>query len=233
MIWMTQLVVLIVAQAWLFFDSLWGIPALFPVAVVFLRKKKREIERKEQAEYLHDFQYLLEEVIVSLRARYSLENSFVNACTLFLQTEEKAQHRMAGEAHILLQSLQMNLPIETVIEAMTERSHLAEIEECSEILGLGKRNGGNLIALFEQFCQNLRIKWEVEEEIRTMVAEKRMEQTIMKWMPVGILAYLRVTNAAYIEGLYHNPVGVVIAVTAIVVMILSDEWADRIMNITV
>ena len=51
---------------------------------------------------------------------------------------------------------------------------------------------------------------ELRQEIQMLLGGKKMELTIMKIMPFGILLYIDMGNPGYFESLYHNFVGIAV-----------------------
>lgn len=73
----------------------------------------------------------------------------------------------------------------------------------------------------------------VEEEIKTLIAAKVLEEHIMMIMPYGIIFYLRVSNGEFLEVLYHNALGVMLMTLFLIMIYAADIWASKIMEIRV
>lgn len=73
----------------------------------------------------------------------------------------------------------------------------------------------------------------VEEEIKTLIAAKVLEEHIMMVMPYGIIFYLRVSNGEFLEVLYHNALGVMLMTLFLIMIYAADIWASKIMEIRV
>ena len=59
-------------------------------------------------------------------------------------------------------------------------------------------------------------KMDVMEEIRTVMAQKALEQKVMCVVPLGILMFFKVTSPEFIGRLYGNPLGVIVMTAALV-----------------
>ena len=51
---------------------------------------------------------------------------------------------------------------------------------------------------------------ELRQEIQMLLGGKKMELTIMKIMPFGILFYIDMGNPGYFDSLYHNFTGIAV-----------------------
>lgn len=72
-------------------------------------------------------------------------------------------------------------------------------------------------------------KIDVRQEIQTLLSGRRMEQTVMKAMPFGILLYVGVTYPGYFDMLYHNWQGVVIMTVCLAIYLGAYMVSDRIL----
>ena len=60
-----------------------------------------------------------------------------------------------------------------------------------------------------------------------------MEQRVMSIIPAAIVVYLKFTAAEFIQPLYGNVYGAVIMTVCLIVYVIADMWAKRIVNIEV
>lgn len=90
-----------------------------------------------------------------------------------------------------------------------------------------------MIRIIEKAIHNITDKIAVEEEIKTTIAAKQLEQKIMMIMPYGIIFYLRVTNGDFLEILHHNIFGVLIMTLFLSIIYIADMWAKKIVEIHV
>lgn len=220
-------------HAYLFFNSVAGMIILLPLLFPKLKQEKEKaiIRRKEQM--IRELKEVLGSVQVALEAGYSLENSFLIAKKELEQLVGKNPSCMLEELQLLERKLSMSIKIEEIWEDFAQRSGIEEIDNLAQVIILGKRSGGNLIHIIRKMHVSLMNKWDVEEEIITMVSGKKMEQRIMSYMPVGILLYMRVMNGDYIQALYGNPVGIIAGIVAIMIMQWAEHYAAKVIQIEV
>ena len=129
--------------------------------------------------------------------------------------------------------LEMNVdPVELFAE-LGDRSGVPEIVELAQVISVGKKSGGDTIRIIKRMIDNITQKGDIESEIDTMVAGKRLEQRIMCLMPFGIIMYLRLTNKSYISGLYGNFAGVVVMSVALLLIYAAYIWGSRLVKIEV
>lgn len=168
----------------------------------------------------------------NLLAGYALENAFLDA-----GREMKELHGEGGlmqtELEIINRKVCMNQPLEVVFEEFAKKSGIEEIENFSEVLSFAKRGGGNLVGIIQNTVRNISSKIRIEEEIQTMIAQKKLEQKVMNVMPVFLLFYLDITSPGYLDVLYHNILGVIFMTICLLGYLASILLSERMGRIEV
>lgn len=225
-------IILSIMLGYLCYDSWIGGLCCLPlsVAVVFIYDKWK-CNRKKNAMSL-EFKDLLYTLASGLRAGYSMENAWISAEQDMELLYPRNGYLMSC-IHRVSSQLHLNVPIETAVMEMAEECNLEEVYSFAESLITAKRSGGNIVQMMDKIADIIAEKIEVDQEIQTMLAGKRMEQKIMSGMPILMLLYMRLTNAEYIRGLYHNTVGILVVTVCMTVTVVAYIWGDRIIRIKV
>ena len=216
----------------LFYKSAVALLLFFPV-YYFYRKycvKKEQEERKRRL--LREFKDCMEIIEGNLLAGYALENAFLDA-----GKELKELHGEGGlmqtELEIINRKVCMNQPLEIVFEEFAQRCGVEEIQNFSEVLSFAKRSGGNLVGIIQNTVRNISSKIQIEEEIQTMIAQKKLEQKVMNVMPLFLLFNLDITSPGYLNVLYHNVLGVIFMTICLLGYIASVLLSERMGRIEV
>lgn len=168
----------------------------------------------------------------SLLAGYAMENAFADA--------GKELRILHGEGNIMQRELEqmnrqveMNQPLERVFAEFAAKYGVEEIINFSEILTFAKRSGGDFVEIIQRTVENIGSKMRIEEEIQTMIAQKKMEQKVMNFMPLFLLVYLDITSPGYLDVLYGNPLGVAIMTICLLGYAAAVWLSERMANIEV
>ena len=137
------------------------------------------------------------------------------------------------EIDLILKGIRVNIPVEKLLKDFGNRSGVEDICNFANVVVAAKKSGGNLIHIIEKTVHSISDKLAVEEEIKTLIAAKRLEEQIMMILPYGILFYLRITNGEFLEVLYHNAIGVMLMTVFLVIIYIANLWAGKIMEIRV
>lgn len=216
----------------LFYRSFWAV-LWFP-AICFLelwQARKSGAEKREnqlRVEFLHGITVLN----ASLQAGFSMENAW--------REVEKEIRYLYGDGSQFFQELKEinqrtahNIPIEKLFLEFAYRCRLEEMIQFAELLEFGKRSGGNWKQIIDVTVNQMMERQDVKQEIEVMVAEKKMEQEIMKFLPLGILAFLQLSAWDYMEVLYHNWFGVIAMSIFLVAYVAAILLSQKILKVRI
>ncbi len=96
-----------------------------------------------------------------------------------------------------------------------------------------KRSGGDLIRIIRDTTEVINEKLEVKREISTIISAKKLEQSIMNMVPVGIVLYMRLTSGGMFDKLYGNAVGIIVMTVCLLIYFAAKMLADQIVDIQV
>lgn len=222
----------IVGISLLFYDALWGVAGLlFPAGFIY-QDCVKILEKKKRQKAAVEFKELLESVSAGLYAGLSLENSYIRAV--------KAVMELYGGKLLLMQplkegvcKLELHVPIVQIISELAEVTQLEDIKRFAALTAVAQRNGGNLIHIISQATGHISDKMKTDQEIVSMLAAKRMEQNVMCLMPFVMMLYMKVTNHAYFDVLYHNVFGMVFMTACLLVIFFAYMLGRHIVDICV
>lgn len=221
-----------VVICYLFYDSYKAGILLIPFIIFDYKALRQQKHMKQKRELIIEFRSLIESLVTSLNAGYSLESAFEEAKKDLMLVYDKEAFILAELDH-LIRGLKLNIPLEQSLKDFGMRSGIEDIQNFANVISAAKRGGGNLIHIIQKTINSIGDKLQVEEEIATMISAKTLESKIMLVMPYGIIFYLRLCNGAFLDVLYHNALGVMIMTAFLFLMCLARMWAERIMEIVV
>ena len=163
-------------------------------------RKKRQFER--------EFRQCLQSLEAALQTGRSFENAMRQVTG---GTPGALRCPMAGkEFSVMCRQLEMNVPVETVWENFAGRCPHPDVREMALVITSGKRAGGNLIRVMRRSISQITQKMEVQREIETVLAARRLELRLMLAMPFAILLYMRMAFSGMMSLLYGSLPGVIV-----------------------
>lgn len=218
--------------AWLFYRSWFGMLLFPPVYVGYLRLYKKTQIKKKKERLLYEFKDAMQALSAALLAGYSMENAWRDVERELRQLHGE-QSLMFAEVRQMNAVIAVNEPMERVFMEFAKRSGCEEIESFAEIFAFAKRSGGDFVKIIRVAVQKLTGKIEVEQEIATVLAGKKLEGQIMNAMPLFILAYMTLCAGDFLDVLYGNVLGAVIMSVVLVGYVAALYLSTRILDIHV
>lgn len=218
--------------AWLFYQSVYGMALSVFLFFFFCRRYAKKRKEKRQEQLLLQFRDGMQAVASALLAGYSMENAWREA--------ERELRKLHGEnADMVCEfakmnvAVRMNQPLEQELQDFADRSGCEDIESFAEVFSFAKRSGGDFVGIIQTAVLRISGKIEIEREIATAVAGKKLEGRIMNGMPLFILAYLNLTSGDFLELLYGNVLGVVVMTTALAAYAGAIRLSEKILDIRI
>lgn len=218
--------------AFLFYRSAWA-GILFPIILYMIRKEEKERKKeKRQQELREQFMSGMRTLNASLQAGMSMENAWI-------EVQKETQLLYGEKSNFFLEVAEMNhsaalnIPIEKLFLDFANRTGIEDMIQFAETFEYGKRSGGNWRKIIESIVHRMSEKYEAKQQIEVMIAEKQMEQQVMNFIPLGILAFLQFSAWDYMNVMYHNPLGVICMTVGLIGYALSMFLARKILQIKV
>lgn len=216
--------------AYLFYDSPIVVIA-FPVVFVYCAKLCRQDGVRRQKEKLNEeFMNVLKVLNSNMLAGYSVENAWLEA--------EKEMQLMYGKDLLMLSEIQemnrqikMNQTFEAVLSEFAHRSGLEDIVNFSDIFSFAKRSGGRFVDIIESTTYRMWTKYDTNRQIEVAVSAKRLEQKTMNYIPIFLLAFLKLSSRDYMSALYGNLVGVIFMSTCLLAYAGAIKLAKKFLQV--
>lgn len=216
---------------YLFYQSVW-FGGLLAVAggILYPLYQKKELAGKRQWQLMVEFKDAMDSMVSALVAGYSMENA-VSEAYKDLRLMYSDDTPMLSELKNLKQKLRLQQPLDKLLLEFGRRSGVEDILTFAQIYATARRSGGNLVKIMKRTADNIGEKMEVQREIYTMVAGKRMESLCMTVIPLLIILYMQVFSPGFLDPLYEGISGRLFMSAALVVYLLAALWSRKIMNI--
>ena len=218
--------------AWLFYQSAFAMLFLSPIPFVYCRYRigmDRDHYRKVVS---GQFRELLNCVNNALRAGDSPENAFREGYKE-VRFEYGDYAPVTIEMERVTGGLDNRIPLETLLEEFAERAGTEEIREFAEVFRIAKRRGGNMPEILARTSTLIEERMDVENEIRIMLGNRRLEQRIMDLTPFMIIFYIGVTSPRFFDVLYHNPEGAAFMTMCLAAYFGALVLSEKILAVTV
>ncbi|MGF6376259.1 tight adherence protein B [Clostridiales Family XIII bacterium PM5-7] len=226
-------IVAVACIGYLFYES------LFPLVILPFLYGRIEKEYGKRLAYKRQEQLRLQfkDLLYSLSASFATGRHLSEA---LLEAKESLSTIYRQGEHILLEIEQMLMRMKElretdlqVLEDFAARSNSEDIENFTEVFRACRDTGGDLVEGVNKAATIIGDKILIETEIKTMIAQKKLEGRIITFMPIGIICFLRMMSADYLEVMYTTVIGRILMTVAIGATVLAYVMIERITNIEV
>ena len=223
-------VLILVLNVLCYGDLRWILPEQILLVPCFKILRRRE-EKRQKRLYERGFQDLLQSLMTSLQAGYSLENSFKIAARELEGLYQNEKNPMLRQTRRIVQGLELHIVPEHLIRDFADSTGLEEARQFAVVIEIVRNTGGNMVEILKRTMQHLKYKMDTEEEIRVLLSGKLFEKNIMLFMLFLVLTYLRLANPEYVACFYESFLGHLIMSVMIGITIFCFFWSEKIMDI--
>ena len=221
------------ACSYVFYDSvLWSLAAS-SIGLLYPRIKKKDIIKTRKQKLLLQFKEALYIISSSLSAGKSVENAFIDAYndlkTIFDYGKEGY---ILNELIYINRRIKLNQTIEDALNDFAKRSGLEDVTTFANVFCSCKSTGGNLKEVTEITSNIIGEKIGIEQDIETQISGKKFEANILVLIPFIIIIFIRISAPSFIMALY-NLAGRLVSTFALLLILLSRLWSNKIINIEV
>jgi len=217
---------------YLFYNNIFGIIGLSPLALIYRRRKKAQLVEKRKWQLNQEFRDAITSISAALNSGYSAENAFYEGWK-DLKLLYKEDSLIMEELSYIINQIKLNVTIEKALSDFARRTRTEDINNFAEVFNTAKRTGGDLIKIIHTTAKSISEKIEVKRDIITLTTAKKYEADIMKCIPAAIIIYLNYSSPGYLDPLYNNILGIIVMTILLVTYLLAFNIADKIVDINI
>lgn len=194
------------AVGYLFYDSWLAVFLVVPGIYFYLHQWQEEQCHKKEQEFREQFRTGIQAMASAMNVGYSVENAIREAARDMKPLFQR-ECRIQKEFNRMIYQLDMNRTTEQVMTGFAERVSQEDVDNFVTVFITAKRTGGDSITIIRNAVRDIGEKIEVEKEIQTLLASKKLEFKIMCVIPFGIILYMRLAFPEFMGVLYGNVLG--------------------------
>ena len=189
--------------------------ALFPLPRLVLRLLKKQ--------RLTKFNIQLEDALgmmsSSLKAGFSINQALEKVA-------EQEIHPIAVEFRLLMQELQLGVPLDQALDNMSRRIGSEDFELVAVAIITARQTGGELTETLERVAALIRERGRINNKVRALTAMGRLQAIMIGAMPFLLLWGMYLISPAMMEAFVHSFAGVV-SISAVVIFVICGFLAIR------
>lgn len=227
-----QGICLIGCISYFFYRSIYAFLLGIPFLYFFFMRKKKICKRRRKEHLTMQFMDSIQSFSAALMVGYSIENAWRQVYE-DMKLLHKEEEDIMVELLYMIRQMDNNGVLEHLLLDFARRTAISDIWDFAQIFAIAKRSGGDLNGIIKKSVNTICDKIQVKREIQIAIASKKYEQKVMSVIPIGIIAYISMTNPHYFDVLYHNIAGVLIMSICLLIYGFAFLMSEKIMEIEV
>ena len=218
--------------SYIFYKSVIIFFVLFPFCFLYPNFKRKELINVKKRKLVLEFKEAIMIISSLLSAGYSLENSIKEAL-VELRLLYSKDNLIIKEFEYINQLIYMNISVERAFDDLAYRSHSEDIRSFAKVLRIAKRSGGELVSIISHTVNVIADKVRIKEEIITMTAAKRFEQSVMNVFPLFIVLYIDISSPGFFNIMYTTIIGRICMSFGLIMYLFAIYISKGLLNIEV
>jgi tight adherence protein B len=194
------------------------VAGLLPLGIV-LRARRRRMRRIE--EQLPDALDLMSR---ALRAGHAFPSALK-------MVGDEMSEPIAIEFGTAFDEVNFGMSMQDALMNLATRVPSGELKYFVVAVLIQRTTGGNLAELLDQIAAIMRARQKLLGTIRVLSADGRLSAWILSLLPFVLAAVIFALNSEFLEILWTDPAGLMVVVTALVLMALGIFWMRQIIHI--
>jgi tight adherence protein B len=192
-----------------------------PIALnLFVRGKARKV-RNDFAEQLPEN---LDVLASALRAGHSLANAMGVVA-------DEAPEPSKREFRRVVTDEQLGIPLDEALEVTAKRMQNPDVDQVAILALVQREAGGNTAEVLDQVTMNIRARMDIRRLVKVLTAQGKFSSVVVAMVPIGIFLFLLLVNPSHLDPLFHDPIGQIGMVMAVLMTITGFYVIRRIITI--
>jgi tight adherence protein B len=98
-------------------------------------------------------------------------------------------------------------------------------------MNIQREVGGNLAEVLQTTAETMVMRNRLRREMKALTAEGRISAIVLAVMPIGLFAFIWVTNPSYVEPLTESAMGIGLLIGGAVFILIGIFWMQRIVKV--
>ncbi|WP_104197830.1 type II secretion system F family protein [Cryobacterium sp. M15] len=207
--------------------TIWVLPimTLFAaLAVVGAKVWLRLRTGRRRAKFADQLDESLSLLAGGLRAGHSLMRA-VDAVSH--ETEQPTSDEFAR----IVNETRIGRDLSDALESTAVRMRSDDFQWVAQAISINREAGGNLSEVLGQVGHTIRERNQVRRQVKALAAEGKLSAWVLVLLPIGVFAFLVITQPNYFNGFLGNIFGIIALIVAAVLLIVGSLWMMAVVKV--
>lgn len=216
----------------LFYNSIIISSIACTLSVFALKPRAKQLRDKRKHTLMMQFKEAASSLASSLAAGQSIENGFKDTIRDLRMLFSDKDAYIIKEFQVINRRVENGENVERAFDDFANRSDLDDIKNFSDVFITCKKSGGDIVEVIKRTVDVINTKVEIQNDIKILVSQKKIEGKIITIIPFVIVAFLKYSSGDFVAPLYDfSGLGPVVMTFALCMVLLSNFISGKLMNI--
>ncbi|MBO1755501.1 type II secretion system F family protein [Allobranchiibius sp. CTAmp26] len=178
---------------------------------------------RRQSKFADQLDDSLQLLASSLRAGHSLLQALDSV-------SREADEPTAGEFSRIINETRMGRDLGLALDETGARLQSEDFLWVTQAIAINREVGGNLAEVLDGVGHTIRERNQIRRQVKALSAEGKLSAIVLMALPFGILAFLALSNPAYIAKFTQSPIGYGLMGVAGVLLIVGALWLRKVVS---
>ena len=175
---------------------------------------------RRQAAFADQLDDSLQLMASSLRAGHSLLRAVDAVSTEAAAPTSEEFARIVNETRV-------GRDLGDALDEVAERTGSDDFRWVAQAIGIHREVGGNLAEVLDTVGHTIRERNAIRRQVKALSAEGKLSAVVLMALPFGIVAFLGVTNPAYLAAFTESLVGWCMVAAVVVLLTVGGLWLKK------
>lgn len=216
----------------LFYDSIIFSSISCILSLFFLKPRAKQLRDKRKHTLMMQFKEAASSLASSLAAGQSVENAFRDTIRDLRMLFPDKDAYIIREFQVINRRIENGENVERAFDDFANRSDVEDIKNFSDVFITCKKSGGDIVEVIKRTVDVINTKVEIQNDIKVLVSQKKLEGKIITIIPFMIVAFLKYSSGDFVAPLYGFPgAGPIVMTFALCMVLLSNYISSKLMDI--
>ncbi|SDN16751.1 tight adherence protein B [Cryobacterium flavum] len=117
------------------------------------------------------------------------------------------------------------------LESTAVRMRSEDFQWVAQAISINREAGGNLSEVLDQVGHTIRERNQVRRQVKSLAAEGKLSAWVLVLLPIGVFAFLLISQPNYFNGFLGNIIGIIAIIVAAVLLIVGSLWMMAVVKV--
>lgn len=158
-----------------------------------------------------------------LRAGHSLMQALNSVAT-------EAEEPTSVEFSRVINETRVGRELGHALDETARRMNSADFAWVTQAIAINREVGGNLAEVLDGVGHTIRERNQIRRQVKALSAEGRLSALVLMALPLGVLAFLSLSNPAYIARFTESFAGYALIAAGVLLLVVGGLWLRKVVS---